>query len=102
VHKFPFLEFSPYLSTFSCCTKKGDHCTLTGRLPARVRGPEYARRFPQFKSKALIRNEVARPHHFTPFQNAGSVPERWLARLLLVRLRCVGLARQFIALQSRP
>jgi hypothetical protein len=30
---------------------------------------------------------------------AGSIPERWLARVLLVRaVRCVGLARQFIVI----
>jgi hypothetical protein len=39
----------------------------------------------QLKPKALIRNEVAKttPLYFT--SNAGSVPERWLARALLVR-----------------
>jgi hypothetical protein len=37
------------------------------------------------------------PLHST--SNAGSVPERWLARVLLVRaVRCVGLARQFIVI----
>jgi hypothetical protein len=50
-----------YLSTFSCCTKKGDHCTLIGDCVRSCADPEYARRFPQFKPKALIRNEVARP-----------------------------------------
>src|SRR5271168_940674 len=51
-------------------------------------GSEYVRRFPQFKPKALIRNEVARPHHFIPlqtpeaFRNAGSRGCFWFARLL--------------------
>src|ERR1700680_2162799 len=51
-------------------------------------GSEYGRRFPQFKPKALIRNEVARPHHFIPlqtpeaFRNAGSRGCFWFARLL--------------------
>src|SRR5271165_570424 len=51
-------------------------------------GSEYVRRFPQFKPKALICNEVARPHHFIPlqtpeaFRNAGSRGCFWFARLL--------------------
>ena len=48
-------------------------------------GSKYVRRFPQFKPKALIRNEVARPYPLHSASNAGSVPERWLARVLLVR-----------------
>ena len=43
------------------------------------------------------RNRQTTPLHST--SNAGSVPERWLARVLLVRaVRCVGLARQFIVI----
>ena len=49
-------------------------------------GSEYARPFPQLKPKALIRNEVARPHRFIPlqtpeaFRNAGSRGCFWFAR----------------------
>ena len=51
-------------------------------------GSEYVRRFPQFKPEALIRNEVARRHHFIPvqtpavFRNAGSRGCFWFARSL--------------------
>src|ERR1700731_360569 len=61
-------------------------------------GSGYARRFPQFKPKALIRNEVARPHNFIPlqtpeaFRNAGSRGCFWFAR----SLRWFG--RQFIVI----
>src|ERR1700722_3424890 len=53
---------------------------------------------PQFKPKALIRNEVARPHLFIPLQtpeafpNAGSRGCFWFARSLL------GVAREFIVI----
>jgi hypothetical protein len=48
-------------------------------------GSEYARPFPQLKPKALIlkRSRQTTPLHST--LNAGSIPERWLARVLLVR-----------------
>jgi hypothetical protein len=48
-------------------------------------GSEYARPFPQLKPKALI---LKRSPQTTPLHsalNAGSVPEHWLARVLLVR-----------------
>ena len=45
-------------------------------------GSQYALRFPQFKPKALIRNEIAKPHHFIPLQT----PEAFRnAEVLLLR-----------------
>ena len=46
---------------------------------------EYARPFPQLKPKALILKRSRQTTLLHSALNAGSVPERWLARVLLVR-----------------
>ena len=48
-------------------------------------GSEYARPFPQLKPKALILKRSRQTTLLHSALNAGSVPERWLARVLLVR-----------------
>src|SRR5260370_1441677 len=50
-----------------------------------------------FEAGVLQRSRQTTPLHSA--SNAGSVPERWLARVLLVSpVRCVGVARQFIVI----
>jgi hypothetical protein len=57
----------------------------SGKLVSQTSRPVLQPAFPQLKPKALTRNEVAKTTPLHSTSNVGSVPERWLARMLLVR-----------------
>jgi hypothetical protein len=57
----------------------------SGKLVSQTSRPGIHPAFPQLKPNALIRNEVAKTTPLHSTSNVGSVPERWLARVLLVR-----------------
>jgi hypothetical protein len=57
----------------------------SGKLVSQTSRPGIHPAFPQLKPNALIRNEVAKTTPLHSTSNVGSVPERWLARMLLVR-----------------